>query len=228
MILSRDTEKVEEEAVLEEPIVEEEPGIKGNDGLIDDYDLYGDDLLGEGGHPPMQRHSDLLKSLTDFNPYIKEAINNWIGMTWDEEKKEYIENLTVNKIMNMNGAIWCAGLMKTYARGNNIITDISIDEYKNILADHIEVIWLNLGTRDDLGIMEDGDLLRVSNELEHSAALVLMGAGDGKYNKFLGTTITRSEQIRPNEDIYRSAIQRGGLSQKGGILRQLKRVLTGK
>ena len=55
-----------------------------------------------------------------------------------------------------------------------------------------------------------------------------MGAGDGKYNKFLGTTITRSEQIRPNEDIYRSAIQRGGLSQKGGILRQLKRVLTGK
>ena len=154
MILSRDTEKVEEEAVIEEQLVEEEPVIKGNDGLNDDYDQYCDDLLGEGGPPPMQRHSDLLKSLTDFNPYIKEAINNWIGMTWDEEKKEYIENLTVNKIMNMNGAIWCAGLMKTYARGNNIITDISIDEYKNILADHIEVIWLNLGTRDDIGIME--------------------------------------------------------------------------
>ncbi len=233
MILSRDT-KQEEELLVEEPLIEESNEIKDDKvddpDLIDDYDLYGDDLLSEGGPPPMQKHSDLLKSLTDFNPYIKEAINNWLGMTWDENQKVYVDNPEVRKIMNMNGAIWCASLMKTYARGNNIITDISSDEYKNILADHIEAIWLNLGTRDDLGINEDGDLIRVGNELEHSAALALMGAGDGKYNKFLGTTITRSEQVRPGDDMmFRPGVGgRGGVQQKGGVLRQLRRVLTGK
>ena len=227
MILSRDTAKVEE-SLVDETLVDESVD-KVDDGLVDDYDLYGDDLLGEGSPPPMQRHSDLLKSLTDFGPYIKEAVNNWLGMTWDDEKKLYVENVGVRKIMNMNGAIWCAGLMKTYARDNNIITDISLDEYKNILADHIEAVWLNLGTREDLGIVEDGDLLRVSNELEHSAALALMGAGDGKYNKFLGTTISRTEQVRTGDEVYGNRPgQKGGLVHQGGVLRQLKRLMTGK
>jgi len=237
MRLSRD-EKGESESFKEEEGVGEREDLvddttlnkEEDDDLMDDYDLYGDDFLGEASPAPLTKHTDLLKSLTNFDPYIKEAINNWMGLIWSDEKKSYVENPGVTKIMNMNGALWCSGLMKTYARGNNIITDISKEEYKQIMADHIEAIWLNLGTRDDLGIREDGDLLRVSNELEHAAALALMGAGDGKYNKFLGTTITRNEQIRPGDD--GSGVMRSGMNSnikgQGGILRQLKRVMTGK
>ena len=67
-----------------------------------------------------------------------------------------------------------------------------------MMLDHIEAIWLNIGTRDDFGIKEDGDLLRVANELEHAAALALMGAGDGKYNKMLGTTFSHHTTVNPN------------------------------
>ena len=235
MILSRDNQNNQGSVEPADVIVDDtfNDDVMGGDGYVDDYDLYGDDILGDGSPPPMQKHSDLLKNLTDFNPYIKEAINNWLGMNWDEGKKAYVKDDNINNIMNLNGALWCAGLMKTYARGNNIITDISLDEYKYIMADIIENVWLNLGTRDDLGIVEDGDLLRVSNEIEHSAALALMGAGDGKYNKFLGTTISRSEQVRTGDDPLAYG-GRGGLGsgrggvQKQGIFRQLKKLMTGK
>ena len=103
--------------------------------------------------------------------------------------------------MSIQGAAWCIGLMKTYTRGNTIITDIGEEEYKNMLSDHISAIWLNLGTRPELGIKDDGDLIRVANEMEHAAALVLMGAGDGKYNKMLGTTYSHhtTGQVNPNQ-----------------------------
>jgi len=174
---------------VEEP-KEKEP-IDLEDESMDD-DLYGDDLsddyFGEGGEPPLEKHQDLLKELTNFSPYIKDTFNNWLGLTWSEEEEKFIQNPLIKPIMSLNGAAWCVGSLKTYARGNNIITDIHSEDYKNMVADIIESIWLNLGTRDDLGIIEEGDLLRVANELEHASALALMGAGDGKYNKFLGTT----------------------------------------
>jgi len=60
------------------------------------------------------------------------------------------------------------------------------------MSDIIENVWLNVGTRadGDFGIKEDGDILRICNELEHAAELVLMGAGDGRYNKFLAGTMS--------------------------------------
>jgi len=107
--------------------------------------------------------------------------------------------------MNRHCAAWCVGCLKTYARGNNIITDMNSEAYKNMMGDIIENVWLNVGTRadGDFDIKEDGDILRICNEVEHAAGLVLMGAGDGKYNKFLGTTVSRSESISLNPNVQR-------------------------
>lgn len=160
----------------------------------DDFDLNDD--FGQDGQSPLTKHSDLLKELTNFDPYLKEMVNNWLGLYWSENEGKYIRNPLVSPVMSIQGATWCLGLLKTYARSNNIITDISQTDYKNILGDHIEAIWLNLGTRLELGIKDEGDLIRIGNELEHAAALVLMGAGDGKYNSFLGTSMTRHETVQ--------------------------------
>jgi hypothetical protein len=123
-------------------------------------------------------------------------VNNWLGLVWSEVKGKYVRDENLRPIMNLNGAVWCVGVLKTYTRNNNIMTDISKEDYVIIMGDIIENVWLNLGTRvEGLGVKNDGDLIRVCNELEHAAALVLMGAGDGKYNKFLSTTVSRHETL---------------------------------
>lgn len=199
--------KQEFEEEIEEPL-DEEPDDYNDDLGLDDplndglgNDMFADDFYGTGGISPLDKHKDLLKDLTNFAPYLKDTVNNWLGLTWDEEKGKYISNSFIKPIMSIQGAAWCIGLMKTYARSNNIITDINEEEYKNMLSDHISAIWLNLGTRPELGIKDDGDLIRVANEMEHSAALVMMGAGDGKYNKMLGTTYSHhtTGAINPNQ-----------------------------
>ena len=196
------------------------------ESLEEDYDDNDDDYFDEYGDEnlsPIDKHKDLLRDLTNFAPYLKDSVNNWLGLSWDEATETLIRNPLIKPIMNVKGAAWCVGLLKTYTRSNNIITDIGKDEYKDIMGDHISAIWLNLGTRSDLGIKEDGDLIRVANELEHAAALVLMGAGDGRYNKFLGTTISRHETVNP-------LAQRDGYVMtraKKGVFGKVREVLIG-
>ena len=214
-------ENGEQELEVEEPLDSEE---EVEDDLYEDD--FSDDFYDEG-QPPMEKRADLLKSLTNFDPYLKESFNNWLGLTWDEEKERFIKNPSLNPTMSLQGAAWCAGYLKTYARPNNIITDISQEEYKNIMSDIIDAIWLNLGTRDDLGIIEDGDLIRVGNELEHAAALCLMGAGDGKYNKFLGTTISRHENINP-ENQTRQLNQAYLGRTSPSVLGKMRKMILGK
>jgi hypothetical protein len=57
------------------------------------------------------------------------------------------------------------------------------------------VIWFNIGLREDFGIKNSGDMIRIGTELQHSAELVLMGAGDGEYNKLLSTATQRNENV---------------------------------
>jgi len=212
---------------VEEDVEEE---LDDEDEFEDDEDDYlgddlGDDFYGDGGQPPIDKHPDLLKNLTNFDPYLRDTFNNWLGLTWDEEKEKFVKNDLLTPIMNTQGGAWCLGLLKTYTRGNNIITDIGSDEFKNFMMDHIEAIWLNLGTREDLGITEDGDLIRVANEMEHAAALVLMGAGDGKYNKMLGTTYSHhtSGNVLPNQH-NPNQVQVGN---KPNTIQRIKRLLVG-
>jgi len=191
-------------------------------------DLLGDDFgdYGDGGiEVPLAKHGDLLKNLTNFDPYLKESFNNWLGLTWNEEDKKFITNPLIKPIMNIKGATWCNGLMKTYTRSNNIITDIRGSEYKNMMDDHIEAIWLNLGTRDDLGVDADGDLLRVANEMEHAAALILMGAGDGKYNKFLGSTYSYHGSAAENNE--NGLMPRSPIVKKSSPMQRLRTALLG-
>jgi len=161
------------------------------------YDESMNDSVGfdAAGASPMDKHNDLLKELTNFDPYLKATFNNWLGLSWNEDKQKFTRNPLINPVMSLNCATWCTGMQKTYARNNNIITDIGSEEYKNMVSDMIDAIWLNLGSREDFKIHQDGDLIRVANELQHSGELALMGAGDGKYNKFLSTTVSRNESV---------------------------------
>ena len=181
-----------EDSFDDEPIDDQMPS-EFDDNFNDDfsnlnYDM-GDDFHGD---VPMEKHNDLLKELTNFAPYLKDTVNGWLGLVWDETQSKYVPSEWIRPIMNRHCAAWCVSFLKTYARGNNIITDLNNDHYKNMMCEIIDTIWYNIGTRADLdfGIQEDGDILRIGNELEHAASLVLMGAGDGRYNKFLSGTMT--------------------------------------
>lgn len=172
---------------------------KDNDADIDtDFsDLYGSDFIGDGDseNNTLNKHQDLLKELTSFSSYIKQVVNNWLGLVWNEEEEKYMRDADLEPVLNKRGASWCIGLLKTYTRSNNIITNISQDHYNFIMEDIIDTVWMNLGTRDKLGVKNDGDLKRICVELEHASALILMGAGDGKYNRLLSTTVNRTETL---------------------------------
>jgi len=204
---------------------DEEPPLDDRDDFFDD-NMGADDFGGGGGVAPVEKHSDLLKDLTNFDPYLRETFNSWLAITWNEESNKFLKNPLLNPVMSVQGAAFCSGTLKTYTRRNNIITDIGKEEYKAIMLDHIESIWLNLGTRDDLGVCSDGDLIRVANELEHAASLVLMGADNGKYNRMLGTTYSHHTNANSSQN-------NGGMNntpangQKVGALDKMKKFLVG-
>lgn len=205
----------------------------------DDYDNFddlGDSYDDLAGNIPMEKHSDLLKELTNFAPYLKETVNGWLGLTWNETEGKYMPNKHIQPIMNRHCAAWCVSFLKIYARGNNIITDVNNSHFNNIMSDIIENVWYNVGTRADLdfGIKEDGDILRVCNELEHAAQLVLMGAGDGRYNKFLAGTMQtnyRGDAMggQPQDPYGRFAYSNNipQNQQKGTALQRMKQVFLG-
>ena len=129
-----------EETYDDEPIddsIEEEP-------LDEDVDdAYEDDFGGDyydDGQPPIDKHADLLKSLTNFDPYLRDSFNNWLGLTWSEDKEKFLSNPLIKPVMTIQGAAWCGGYLKTYARPNNIITDIGQEEYKNMMNDIIDAV----------------------------------------------------------------------------------------
>ena len=169
-----------------------------DENSFDDLDIDGgfDFDGGAGGMSPMDKHRDLLRDLTNFDPYLKDTFNNWLGLVWDEENQRFIKSDLMEPIMNYKGASWCLSILKTYARPNNIITHIRQDDYINMMTTIIDVIFINLGTRmEEFGIKSNGDLITIGTQLQHTAELILMGAGDGKYNKLLQTTVSRSESV---------------------------------
>ena len=170
----------------------------------DDSDDYDDDLdfddFGSESQPPLEKYSDLLKELTNFNPYLKELVNGWLGLVWDQDSKSYKTSKELIPIMNTKCAGWCVSYLKTYARKTNIITHIGKNEYGFLVNDIIDVLWLNIGLRSEtFGIKNNGDILRVCTELQHASELILMGAGDGKYNEMLKTTTNRNENVNTSQ-----------------------------
>ena len=107
-----------------------------NDLFSDDYGMDFDDNLGS----TMNKQSDLLKNLTNFSPFIKEKVNGWLGLRWDETAQKYVKDQNIEPIMNTKCAAWCIDYLKIYARQNNLITNISKEDYTNIMIDVIDVV----------------------------------------------------------------------------------------
>jgi len=197
---------------------EETPQDEIDQGNFEDEPLddeYLDDDLSDVQPTPLQKYGDLLKELTNFSPYLRGCIFNWIGLFWNEEKQLFEKSEGVKPIMSYQGAVWCASFLRTYTRNNNIITDISHYEYIEMMKNHIDTVFLNIGTRDEFEIEEEGDLLRVADEMLNAARLVLMGAGDGKYNSFMSTVTQRHESVNqmpqyaPYQQIPQQQARRG-------------------
>jgi len=170
----------------------------GDNNLYDNsnYDNY-DSFDSMGLSAPIDRNNDLFKQLTNFSPFLKIMVADWLGMVWNDKEGKYLEDPTAKPLMNILGARWCVNFLRVYTRDNNIITNIDKDEYADIKDDIIETSWLNIGTRsEEFGIKEDGDILKVCNQLYHAAILVLMGAGGMKtYSDLLTSTTQRSESV---------------------------------
>lgn len=176
----------EEEPVEGEDI--EEP-LPENDDLdlkddLDDFDLLGDDY---GKITPMDKHSDLLKGLTKFSPFIRTLYNNWLGIVWNEEEKKFMTDKRLQPIMNIVGANWHASFIQTYVRDNNILAHLNRDEYYDLLEDVNRTLLLAYAKRyEEFGFCCYADVIRVWNEVEDASLLALSGAGGGKYSDFLG------------------------------------------
>lgn len=173
----------------------------------DDDELFNEDLGDDsgggfgGGYSPMEKHSDLLKSLTDFEPFMKTIVSEWLGMVWSERDEKYVEDKLVEPTMNLYGARWCINFLRVYTRDNNIITNLDKDTYADIMGDVTETVFLNIGCRaEEFGIVHDGDILKVSNQLCHSAALILVGTGgSNNYKDLLTKSVSRTENVSFNE-----------------------------
>jgi len=193
------------------PIDNEEDDMFKEDLGFNDFDNFGSTTT------PMEKHGDLLKDLTNFDPQIKDKVNGWLGRVWNEEHGKYLRDPRTEPIMNEKCALWCIGFLKTYERKTNLITNIDEDEMKYFKFDIIKVVWGNFCTRDDFGITSESDRDRIANELEHSAFLVLAGAGNGKYTKFFSESVTRNENVNLGEN-NNQKIQ----SNRGGLLNTIK------
>ena len=192
------------------------------DNNFDDFNSY--DGFGEGGSNPINKHSDLLKELTNFDPAILERIKNWLGLEWDDKIKDY--KPTHSAIINEKGARWAIGVLKTYMARTNIITNISQKEFNNLQKDIIKIAWLIFPTRDDFGVKSNSDWYRLCTELDNSAFLVLAGAGDGKYTKFLGESVSRHETVNlsPERRMQNNSMQ----NSKPGMIDNVKSFFLGK
>lgn len=222
-------------------IYKRQPQIEYDDSPVSDEEQHDDDFIdneldedfdmGGGAVAPIRQLSDLLSKLTNFEPYLKSQIMEWLGMYWDESKKEFVRDTNVKPIMNIHGARWCINYLRTYTRDNNIITTLDADTYQFIIEDIINAVWLNIGTRaKEFGITEEGDILAVANQLIHSSQLVLVGAGGSKtYTDFLGTATSRSEivhnQQMPQQQQFGNPPMSYGRTSNKGIIDRAKTYL---
>jgi len=165
-------------------------------------ELFREDLGFDGGFSgsgvsPMDKHSDLLKGLTDFEPFMKTLVSEWLGLVWSESAGKYVDDVDVSPTMNVYGARWCINFLRVYTRGNNIITNLDTFTYNDIIGDVVETVFLNVGCRaEEFCIESDGDILKVANQLIHSVILILVGTGgSNNYKDLLSKSTNRNENV---------------------------------
>jgi len=194
--------------------------------LNEDFSDFGGDL--GGGSSPMERYNDLLKDLTKFDKYLKEKANGWLGLVWDQDKGKYVRDPNLDRVMNFKGVAYCINFLSTYVRDNNILTYIRKDDYKYITFDIYRVFFPGLLVNMlDFEIKSNADLINIGTQIAHSAQLILMGAGEGKYTAFLGTATNRSENVVVGRNGYADSRDPEVRPSKKSFFSSLKKVLSG-
>jgi len=188
------------------------------------YDI--DDNMGDfggGGPNPMEKHNDLLKDLTNFDPFMKKKMYDWMGFKFDDNSGTYVEEKNIEPLLNYKGAKRLISILGTYARGNNILTNLDERSYKELIGDLVESMCYSIGPdMDEYGITSNSKFLLLLNDIEATVKLVLQGAGGGKYTDFLATTVQRNESVSGNIQN-----QPGGPQMKQGFWGKTKNMLMG-
>jgi len=197
---------------------------------VDDFspDSFADDF--SGGAPAYERHSDLLKEIMDFDSYIKQLVNGWLGLIWDEGESKYVRDRFKTPLMNAQGAAWCSGVLITYARSNNVITTINEDIYNEIMIDVGKVIFINVRSRaEEFGILNQGDASSVCIQMVNTIKLMLSGLGAGKMSEVLKTTVSRQESVVLNDSVPRDTGVSGGVVPKKsrGVMGFMNKLING-
>jgi len=216
--------------------------LDNNNNLTNDLDMQLDNLDdGFCGISPMEKHSDLLKGLTDFTKHIIKLYNNWLGIVWDEEQKKYMSNPALKPIMNVIGCNWNVSFIETYVRGNNILAHLNLDEHQSLIMDINRTLLLTYAKRyKEFGFNCYSDVIRVWNEVENASLLALSGAGGGKYSGFLGSGIVKYQgSFTEDGNAYNAGYghNMGGMGnmpgmigvppQRKGLFGKMKTVLLG-
>ncbi len=197
---SNDNEYSEQDDdLLKELITNDEEDFKLEDNDFDP-NFLGDDFSGFGPSN-YEKQNDLLKNIMDFESYIKQLINGWLGLVWDEEKNKFVKDPYQTPIMNTIAANWCSNLLRTYARASNVITTINEDIYNEMMIDVGRVIIINVRSRsEEFGIKNQGDASNIINQLIASVKLMLSGLAGGKMGDVLKTTVHRQESLVLNDN----------------------------
>ena len=192
-----------------------------DDSTLDD-DLFGADLgyddlgMGGSGVSPMEKYGDLLKDLTNFSPFLRDTFNTWLGYAWSEKEGKFVKDHDIEPIMNAKCAKRCLNIIRRYARNNNIITNISKEEYNGLMKEIIEEVVLTLGTnKKEFGITSNADLKTIFNDIQHPSELCLMGSGDGKAARMLSETVSRQENVSiapPQQQMMQQQPKQGFIS----------------
>lgn len=177
----------------------------------DDYG-YGDYY---GGASPMDKHSDLLKELTNFDPFLRTQVAEWLGMVWNPKKGKFIDDPNVAPMMNIKGARWSINFLRTYTRSNNVITHLDEDTYRYMMDDVIEVAILGIGTRcEDFGIESEADMQTIYTEIIHAIQLILSGTfGTNSYTNFFRDSAKFNQNVNNAPMPMQSGQKKGVLSR---------------
>jgi len=183
-----------------------------------DYnDLMNDDGFGSDFSSPMESKKDLLMSLTNFDPAIRQRVHNWSGDIKTEEGK-WIRHAN-EPIMNDKGINCALNIITRYAQGHSYLTHIGSPEYKY----HMKMCCLNFwnlfpSNIEDFGIKSNQHLETVALDIEQMASLILLGAGNGGYKNFFEGTARFAYNHSDGVNNYGSSM--GGLNMPGSVASQ--------
>lgn len=203
-----------------------------NDATLDEFtpDALGDDF-GSMGMSTMDKHSDLLKEIMDFESYIKQVVNGWLGLAWDETRSKFVKDPLQEPIMNKQCAVWCGNTLRTYARSNNVITTINADIYNEIMMDIGRSLIINIRSRsEEFGIKNQGDAGTIINQMLNTVKLMLSGVVNNKMADVIKTTVNRQENVvlRDNEPQQTGQVPiRNSQPKNKGALGFLNKLING-